>query len=213
MHVNTEKYIERCKEIGILTDEPIRKYPLRASNLAMLIKLYAVETHNPYDIDNQRYDILKDYKMYVTDSGLLWVYEAFNRHSLAYLKRVFQYLFVNVKSTDELKMLQRLPSLGNFRGETGERPEAGTKQAAVLIRSHGKNGKIKQTFNYPTLKEAREAVLDLSRFYKLDEFKLYRIRKLTKQGKETFYKEEVPILLGASKRGVANNLPNARRDL
>jgi hypothetical protein len=211
MLVHSETYITRCLDIGILTEEPIRKYPLRASNLAMLLKAYAVSTHKPYTIDKQRYYLLQDYKLYMTDEGLLWLYDIFNGHSLNFLKRTFQYLFINVKDIDEVTTCYAAPWLANFRGEVGEQPKAGSKQAAVLVRSYGKDHKIKKEFNFPELRLAREAVLDLTRFYPLGEFKLYRIRKLTKQGKETFYREEVPLLLESSKRGLSNNLPNVRR--
>jgi hypothetical protein len=208
---HTDKYIERCVEIGILTKEPIRKYPLRASNLAMLLKAYAISTNKPYTIDNQRYHLLQDYKVYVTDEGLLWLYDLFSGHSLNFLKRTFQYLFINVKNIEEVSYCHLMPSLANFRGEVGEQPKAGSKQAAILVRSFGKNNKVKKEFHYPELRLARQAVLELTRFYPVDEFKLYRIRKLTKKGKVTYYREEVPILLEPSKRGLSNNLPNTRR--
>jgi hypothetical protein len=212
MHVHSEKYIQRCIDIGVLTAEAIHKYPLRSANIAVVLKLYAHMTHQPYTIDNQRFDILDEYKVYMTDGGLVWLRESFKTLSLGFLKKTFTHLFANVTTIEHMNK-QLEPFLANFKGLKGVQPKAGSKQAAVIIRSYGKNNRIQKEFNYPELRLAREALLDMTRFYPLEQFKLYRIRKLTKKGKVTYYKEEVPIILEASKRGHTNNLPTLRREL
>lgn len=208
MHVHSTRYIDKCKSLGILTEEPIRKYPLRSANLAMVLKAYSVEAYLPYDIDARNYDILDD-KLYLTDAGLKWLYSVFEKHSLAYLKRVFQFVFSKATPAS-LNQLDAYEGMSNFKGITGDKPKAGSKQKAILIRAHGKNGAIKDVYNFNTLHEARQEVLMLTRFYPLEEFTLYRIRKQTKKGKVYHYKEEVPLVLPPSKRGLSVNLPHLK---
>jgi hypothetical protein len=96
----------------------------------------------------------------------------------------------------------------NFRGLRGVKPKAGTKQQAILVRTVGRT---KRETHYETLLEARQAVIDLTRFYPADEFKLYRIRVNRKNGKETYYRSEVPLFIDSSKRGAVVNLPNVKK--
>lgn len=209
MHHFTQRYLDRCLALGVLTKESLRKYPLRSSSLALVLKAYANAARRPYTIDNQRYDLLDEYQMYLTDAGIEWLFDAFQQHSLNFLRSVYQHVFV--KATEEdLKDLYHYEGCQNFLGVTGDKPKAGTKQRALIVRSYGKNNKIKKEFEFDTLREARVELMNLLRFYPLEQFELYRIRKLTKKGKVTYYKEKVPIIVGESKRGHTGNLPNTR---
>lgn len=171
----------------------------------MVLKAYALESRLPYSIDNKNYDIL-DEKLYLTDEGIEWLYSIFRKHSFGYLRRVFQFVFSKATPAS-LKQLETYEGLNNFRGTTGERPKAGSKQKAILIRRHGR---VEQVFNFDTIHEARQEVLMLTRFYSPDELTLYRVRTQNKKGREYQFKEKIPLLLGESKRGLAINLPHLK---
>lgn len=200
MHVYSDAYINKCKELGILTDEPIRKFPLRSANLAIVLKAYAITAHLPYGIDNRSFHILDDYKLYLTDDGLEWLIQTFKQFSFPYLRSTFQFVFSGA-TKDDIDNVNYF-GYGNFRGITGEKPKAGTKQKAILVRSYGKNGKIKKEFPFDTIREARQAVLELTRFYPMEQFKLFRIRTQKKNGKEYTFRSEIPLILEKSKRGL-----------
>lgn len=210
MKEHSEKYIERCKEIGILTSESIRKYPLRSTNLAIVLKAYAVATHQPYQLTNE-YDVLSDHVLYLTPSGFDWLIHFFSERSLAYLKSTFRFVFIKA-SNEETVIDPEFEGYSNFRGDTGKKPKAGSKQGAVLVRTYGPSkNKRTQEFKFDTLHEARSEVIRFTRFYPVDQFTLYRIRKNTKKGKVSYYRSKVPLFLEENNRGKVINLPNVRR--
>ena len=192
---HTDAYISKCVELGILCVTPFRKYPLRPFNLAVVLKVYALSSRLPYSINHTRLKEIDHHLYYLTDAGLEWLYQSFSQWSLDFLRSTFASLFAKA-TPDDLKNLSGFSGLANFRGETGVRPKAGSKQGAMLVRVDGKR---KQTFKFDTLHEARAEFLSLSRFYPIDQFKLYR---LSKKGS---YKE-VQLILQPSKRGLGNNL-------
>ena len=171
----------------------------------MVLKAYAVETNVPYSVTNN-YAVLSDYKLYLTDGGLEWLIHGFKKHSFTFLRSTYQFVFSNAKEEDvgDLEYL----GYNNFRGVTGDKPKAGTKQKSILLHSHC--GKVTE-YKFDTLHEGRAEVLQLTRFYPIEEFVLYRIRKLTKKGKATYYREKVRLILPPTKRGVKSNLPHIRR--
>lgn len=115
---------------------------------------------------------------------------------------MFKFVFSNATEEDIDKVTYQ--GYNNFRGITGDKPKAGTKQKAVLVHKD-------KEYTFETLREARKEVLMLSRFYPIDEFTLYRVRKLTKKGKPTYYREKVKIILEPTKRGRNSNLPHLRK--
>lgn len=208
MFVYTDAYVAKCKELGILTDDSIRKYPLRAANLAMVLKAYATDTNQPYTLNNQRYsEVFSDFALYLTEGGLEWLFDFFTRHSLSFLKSTFQFLFTNATQF-EVDHPETYAGFNNLRGTVGDRPKAGTKQGAILVRTCGN---LKKTYTFDSILEAREEFFNISRYYPVEEFTLYRVRKLLKKGKTTYYKEQIPLILPPSRRGLAVNLPNVRR--
>jgi len=191
----TDAYLVKCLEFGILTKEKIRKYPLLQANLAMVLKAYAVKTNRPYDLTSQRYDIMpKDY--YLTEVGLLWLLEIFSECSVEFLKRTFPFVFIKLKDKEHLDL--SFSGYANFRGERGEKNPTGVKQKAVLVHKHKRAFK---EYHYNNIKEAREALFNLSAIYPISDFTLYRVRKLNKKGKETFYREKIPTIIENSARG------------
>ena len=202
MFEHSDKYVEKCIKVGILTKDSIRKYPLRNANLAVVLKSFATQVNVPYTISKAGYDVLDDYRLYLTAGGLDWLLDFFGAHSLAYLRSIYTFVFANAAKYDVIN--PNYQGYNNFLGITGDRPKAGTKQAAILM--HGK-----KRYNFDTLREARKEVLLLSRFYPIDEFILYRIRKLTKNGKVTHYKEKVRLILPPNRRGLNSNLPHLRK--
>jgi len=197
----SELYITRCVTAGVLTKEKIRKYPLRSANLAIVLKAYAVVTYSPYTLSND-YDLLEDHKLYLTDDGLVWLIEVFKTHSLTYLKSTFRFVFSNANFKD----ISDINYIGynNFRGITGDKLKAGSKQPAVIVHKN-------KEYKFDTLHEARKEILMMSRFYPIDEFTLYRIRKNTKNGKTYHYRNKVRTILPPTQRGVESNLPHLRR--
>lgn len=182
--------IDECVDLGILTYKKVRKYPLRSANLFMVLKAHAIETHQPYTVDATK---KTDEKLYLTDAGLTWLYHVFTQRDLTFLRSVFQFVFSKATEYD-LKHIDKYEGMKNFKGLSGERPKAGTKQKALLIRTRKK---VKQEFHFDNIREARQEILHLTRFYPADEFKLYRIRT-TKRGT---FKEEIPLIIGATNRG------------
>jgi hypothetical protein len=193
-------------QIGILTDKPIRKYPLRAANLAMVLKAYAVASRLPYTVDNHNFDELSEYRLYLTEGGLEWLYNLFKQYSLAYLRSTFQFIFSAATEAD-VQNPEQYAGYNNFRGTIGDMPKAGTKQKAILVR---RVGRVDRKYEFNSILEAREEFFNLSRYFPADQFKLYRIRKNTKRGKVYYYEQEIPLVLEKSKRGVAVNLPHLK---
>jgi len=202
---HSDSYILKCVSAGILTKEPLYKYPLRNANLAVVLKAYAVATNQPYTITKE-YEYLDVHKLYLTKGGFEWLLGVFKQYSLTYLRSTFGHVFINADEKDvgDLEYL----GYNNLRGLSGERPKAGTKQKAVLVHRRGRR-KVEYKFN--TLRAARDEIFNLSRFYPIDEFTLYRIRKNTKRGTVYYYREEVRTLLPTNNRGAVTNLPHVRK--
>lgn len=195
------KYIERCIIVGILTKEEIHKYPLRSANLAMVLKAYAVASHQPYDLSKGSYALLDPYKLYLTEEGFDWLLGVFNSHSFRFLRRTFPFVFTMAKRDDVSD--PNYQGYRNFRGLIGDRPKAGTKQGAVLVRTYGRNNERTQEFKFKTLKKAREELVRFLRFYPPEEFTLYRLKKQKVGGKYKYYRSEVPLMLEENNRGIA----------
>lgn len=204
MHV---PLINKCKELGILTETSLRKYPLRAANLAVVLKAYAITALQPYKIDNQNLDVLAGYKLYLSEAGYEWLLDVFSQYSLAYLRSAFQFVFSNA-SEEDLKSPEKYSGYNNFRGTVGDKPKAGTKQKAVLVR---RVGRVDRRTEFDSILKAREEFFNLSRYLPASQFKLYRVRRQTKKGKVYFYEEEIPLILERNNRGVDSNLPHLRR--
>lgn len=209
MELHTHQYILRCVALGILTDKSPRKYPLRAANLALVLKAYAIAMHLPYTINNQRYDLMEGYTYYLTEGGYEWLMNFFQQYSLPYLRSTFHFLFANATKVD-IDNPEQYQAYNNFRGTVGERPKAGTKQKAVLVRTY-KN--MKKEYHFDTIAEARQELLMLTRYFPLNEFTLYRVRKNTRAEGVTYYRSEIPLLIEKSGRGTAVNLPHVRGQL
>ena len=73
-----------------------------------------------------------------------------------------------------------------------------------------KVGRTLREYKFDSIREARREFLYLSRFYPVEQFKLYRIRKNTKKGKVSYYRDEIPLILKETKRGVPVNLPHLK---
>lgn len=196
----TNTYITKCVDLGILSSSSFRKYPLRPLNLAIVLKAYALTTGLPYDLNNSKLQEIAHHKYYLTDSGLEWLYSVLSSWSLMFLRSVFPLVFS--KATEEdLKSLDKYRGLANFRGTVGLRPKAGSKQEAMLVRL---NGKRKIKYKFKSLREARAELLSLSRYYPLENFKLYR--RMTNG-----YFAEVPLVINTTRGGSINNLPEEYR--
>lgn len=201
--------LERCLEFGILTEEKNRKYPLRPNNLTVVLKALAVSLYTAYEVNVWRPDAIPPGDYYLTDGGLEWLISVFRGKSLAFNRMT--YVFVFSKATEEdMKDLINYEGMRNFKGERGIKPKAGSKQPAVIVRRFGPKGLFKKEFPFDTLHEARDALFDLLKVYPATEFTLLRIRKLTKNGKATYYREQVPLILPPKKEKPVN-LPTARR--
>lgn len=200
----THAYVLKCVELGILTEQSPRKYPLRPASLALVLKAYAVSMHLPYTLNNQKYDLLDDYTYYLTEGGYEWLISVFQSCSLPYLRSTFHYLFNSATQAD-IDNPESYQAFNNFRGTVGERPKAGTKQKAVLVHTTG--NKVRE-YKFDNIREARHEVLMLLRYYPIEEFKLYRMH-LDRNGK--YYKDAIPLIIEKSGRGTAVNLPHLRR--
>jgi len=198
-----DQYINQCITVGILTPEKIRKYPLRPGNIAVVLKAYALHSKLPFTLDNNDISIYNGYVLYLTKDGYNWIIQEFKKYTLVFLRSGFQHLFVNLKSVEKL---EEHNGLNNLKGVTGINYKEGTLNGAVLIR---KQGVRTHELYFTTLAEAREEVINLTRFYPVEDFTLYRMSK----SKGVYYKQKVPLILESNRRGVSVNLPHLKGKL
>lgn len=193
--------LSKCLDKGILTTEKNRRYSLLASSLGVVLKAYATENLLPYELN---FSALEEPKQsyYLTYDGLQWLYAHFRNHSVEYLQKVYTPFFITTT-----KVIEQSHLLNNFRGETGKKPRAGSKQPAILVY---RNKRVKKEYHFETIHEARDYVVQITRQLPLDQFTLYRIRKLMKKGKVTHYREEIPLIVDKGRRGQAVNLPHLK---
>lgn len=172
----------QCKEDGILTEEPIRKFPLTLSNLHVVLKMYAVENHMPYT-----YKLEKGVAttFYLTDKGLEWFYDFFRNHTFTYCRSLFSQLLVNAKEGFDPSTYSYF---SNFRGTDGIHTVAGSKQKAMIIRTVKR---CERKYYFDSIKEARDTLRIWLTQYPIEEFKLYRVR----EQKGTTFKEEIPLII------------------
>ena len=173
--------MQECKDQGILTEETIRKYPLSLSNLHVVLKIYAINTFQPYTYKLEK-GVNTTY--YLTDKGLEMFYNFFKEHSYNYCRSLFSHLLIRAKegfNPAEYK------DFSNFRGTDGIRAVAGTKQPALVIRTVGR---CKRQYPFDSIKEARDTLRLWLTKYPIEEFKLYRVR--TQKG--STFKEEIPLI-------------------
>ena len=174
--------LHRCKDEGILTEEKIRKFPLTLSNLHVVLKMYAIEKHEPYTYKLEKG---KATTYYLTDEGLEWFYEFFKNHSFTYCRSLFSQLLINAEEGFDPYSYSYF---SNFRGTDGIHAVAGTKQKALLIRTVKR---CERKYYFDTIKEARDALRIYLTLYPIEEFKLYRVRE--QQGYT--FKEEIPLII------------------
>ena len=187
---HSSAYIHKCKELGILTDSPVRQYPLKPANLAAVLKMYALQAKVPYKILLKQFSVLADERLYLTELGEAWLFDQWQQYSLEYLRSILPYLFATIPT---LKDLNKVDKFRNFIGLSGEGMSKYKPQRAVLIRTRGIR---KEEMHYGSVKEAREALLTLTRFYPLSQYKLYAINNRTGQRVET------PLILRGNPNGV-----------
>jgi hypothetical protein len=192
--------IAECIRVGILTQDIIRKYPLQNGNLAVVLKVYALYVRLPFVFDYKNLEEYKEYKLYLTETGYAWIINEFKKYTLIYLRSTFPHLFANLKSIEHIN---GYTGLNNLKGLTGVNYLAGTKGGALLVRKQGTRT-FEETFD--TLLEARKEVLNLSRFYPIENFILYR----TGYRNGVYYKNKVQLILESNRRGVPVNLPHLK---
>lgn len=173
---------QQCKDEGILTEEKIRKYPLTLSNLHVVLKMYAVENFLPYEYKLEK-GIETTY--YLTEEGLEWFYNFFRTHSFIYCRSLFSQLLINAgERFDPVSY----PYFSNFRGTDGYHPPAGSKQAAMIIRTVGR---CQRKYHFDSIREARDTLKIWLTLYPIEQFKIYRLR--TQKGYT--FKEEIPLIV------------------
>jgi hypothetical protein len=194
------KYIDQCITVGILTPEKIRKYPLKEGNIGVVLKAYALHSRLPFALDNSDVSIYQGYNLYLTKDGYKWLINEFKSFTLAYLRSAFQHVFINL---NDIKSIDKYEGLNNFKGLSGINYKVGTLNGAILVREQGVR---KHELYFTTLAEARKEVLNLSRFYPIENFTLYRTGEI----KGVYYKQKVPLILESNRRGVPVNLPHLK---
>lgn len=174
--------LQQCNDEGILTEEPIRKFPLTLSNLHVVLKMYAINTFQPYTYTLEK-GIATTY--YLTDKGLEMFYDFFKTHTFTYCRSLFSHILMHV---EEGFIPETCKDFSNFRGVDGIRRVAGTKQKALIIRTVGR---CKRQYPFDSIKEARDTLRIWLTRYPIEEFKLYRIR----EQKGYTFKEELPLIV------------------
>lgn len=161
----------------------IRKYPLSLSNLHVVLKIYAIETFQPYTYKLEK-GVPTSY--YLTDKGLEMFYNFFKTHSFTYCRSLFSHLLMHTHQ-EEFDP-ETLKDFSNFRGTDGVRKVAGIGQKALIIRTVGR---CKRQYPFESIKEARDTLRIWLTRYPIEEFKLYRVR----EQKGSTFKEEIPLIV------------------
>lgn len=198
MKHHTQKYLDACIRVGILTAEKTRKYSLRAYNLGVVLKLYALSLNLPYSLKSRGVTkAIPDSQYTLTDVGLEWVFTSFKNYSLEYLQSVFSILFINADE-HTLNNPHAFDGFNNLRGITGRKQKRGSLRPALVIHYYSVNKNLKRERRFDTLAQAREYLFDASKYYPIDSFKLYSIR--TRKNKTGTYEflEEAPVLIAHS---------------
>lgn len=208
-----ENLLDRCLEYGILTEEKIRKYPLRPANLQVVLKALANALYLPYEINVHRTEDIPEGEYYLTEGGFDWLILVFQSKSLEYNRVGYQFVFSKATESD-MKDLRNYEGMQNFKGVRGIKPKAGSKQSAVLVRRFGPRGALKKEFPFDTLHEARDAIFELLKYYPAEEFTLYRIRKQTKKGKVYYFRDKLPLVVEPdTTKARPVNLPHLRGEI
>ena len=171
---------------GVLTKDPIRKYPLSLANLQVILKIYAVNNRQPftYSISKTKGQFTE---YYLTDEGLEYFYEFFNSHSLAYCRSTFSNFFTQYKE-DVMPDPRTYHMFNNFRGVSGKKQEAGTKQRALIVR---KVKRCERKYEFDSIKQARQQLNLWLTLYPIEEFTLYRVR----EQKGYTVREKIPLIV------------------
>jgi hypothetical protein len=157
----------------------------------------------PFTLDNNDISIYDNYKLYLTEDGYRWLIDEFKKYTLVFLRSTFQHVFANL---NDISKINNYKGLNNFKGISGINYKAGTKSGAVLVRKQG--ARVHELF-FTTLTEARKEVINLTRFYPVEDFILY----LVTNSKGVYYKQKVPLILESNRRGVPVNLPHLKGKL
>jgi hypothetical protein len=177
--------LQVCKDLGYLTQAPLYSHPITPVHLSYVLKAYATESHLPFEATEDVMDALASERLYLTPEGWAWLFNFFQSKSYTYLRTYF--ISIYNLSTSESDVAD--PMFSGYRAYFGGKPtfnKKGSGQRAFVIQQ---KGKFKKRYEYTTLHEAREAILMLSRFYPISDFKLYRYAKV----REAYYPREVPI--------------------
>lgn len=168
-YLDIEPYINECISTGYLTDEYIRRYPLKLFSLYAYIKIYCRVKHLSFkikyvDVPNRFAD-----KYYITDIGLQMFYKFIRTHKIKFLRNYFGYMLEPLRVRISVTCPETHLIFGNYRGESGNPIKQGIK----------KPGRIREFTNplhtkyidkvFPTLYEARE-YLRLRLMYKPPEY-------------------------------------------
>lgn len=195
------EYTQALIDLGFLTLEPIRKYPLKKTSYNNILKLYAHNSKKPYKHKLYQFDNVTIDNYYLTDAGIEWMYNTFESMTPQYRLTLMPEYF-NMKGN----YVRGNPMLNNLIGTYGINPKSMYSREAILVRRYGKNNKIVKEYHYPTSKEAREAVLEYLKYYPIEQFELYVI----KNG----YRVKKPLLIdrsGCEKRALNMRLAKERK--
>lgn len=203
-----ERYIAQCIDTGILSKLSIRKYPLRAGNIIVVLKLFALSTQVPFDVNYYQTELFENQRVYLTDKGLTWLFKEIKKYTYPYLRSTFPHLYANIKPDDDP---EQHSSFNNFKGLVGFNYQEGKNNKAMLVRQYGKNNRLRVETVFDTLLDARKEVLHLTRYYPAEQFTLYRLSKEKKNG--VYYKYKVPLFSEENRRGLAVNLPHLKGKL
>ena len=174
-------------DLGILTKEKIRKYPLKYTNLQAILKVYAINNNIPFRLYIYKCaGIATEY--YLTDYGLEYIYSFFRSKSLDYVRSIFGFLFT-YGTEENLKHPETYSFFNNFRGTTGVRNKLGSKTPAMVV--HTVN-KAKRIYNFNSIAEARAQLKIWFTQYPVDQFEIYRLR-FDKHGCK--YKEKIKLIV------------------
>ena len=175
-------------DLGIITKEKLYKYPLKATNLQVLLKVYATLTYQPFDYYTKVIGlkgVATEY--YTTPEGIQWLYNFFSNKTLKFARVLCSNLFVRAKE-ETLKHLDTYPYFNNFRGTSGVQAIQGSKTPALIIRTVGKR---QYRYEFKSIYEARQMLNYWLLSNPIEQFAIYRIK--TKDGYT--FKEQIKTLV------------------
>lgn len=184
-----DNYTEALIDLGYLTKDKIRAYPLSKYSYHVILKLYALQYYKSYDFTKYNFSLVDDPDdYYVTDKGLTWVGQYMDSDSKLKLKLFGSYFMYNRLNLG----FKMNPAFNNIKGISGKPVSRYTNKALLILTV----GRRKSQMVFDNVPDARKKLTELLRYYTPEQFVLWSLR--TRNNGRTYekYKKLKIILTG-----------------